>query len=228
MTGRLNAYYDFVHLYFPILPPRVAPPGADQPLNTAGSSSQSPSEEHALIYRPQSPLSLAISAILALIPHPKDTEPSSASSVLQRRTYAHTFAQLANASIEADCELLASSTDPSQALSDERPLINRASFHPRTPVELESLLALLVLSIYEYAQRGNMLKMKSRAGQALAIALDKSLHSLGEEQDEFAEARRRAWWMTVRLLCSLPFAAGVADVLYSITAFFKALFSARL
>ncbi|GAB1206561.1 hypothetical protein APSETT445_005251 [Aspergillus pseudonomiae] len=94
------------------------------------------------------------------------------------------------------CELHASSTDPSQALSSERPLINRESFHPHAPVELESILALLVLSVYEYTQRGNLLKMRYRAGQALAIALDMSLHSLGEEYDEFAEGRRRAWWMT--------------------------------
>ncbi|THC97948.1 hypothetical protein EYZ11_002585 [Aspergillus tanneri] len=103
---------------------------------------------------------------------------------------------MANASIEADCELHASSTDPAQALSSDRPAIDREMFHPRTPVELESILALLVLSIYEYTQRGNLLKMRYRAGQALAIALDMSLHALGEEYDEFAEARRRAWWMT--------------------------------
>ncbi|KAH8425334.1 uncharacterized protein LDX57_003090 [Aspergillus melleus] len=123
-------------------------------------------------------------------------EPSSPISVIRRRAYAHTFAQLANASIEADCELQASSTDPSQALSGDRPTVDREPFHPRTPVELESVLALLVLSIYEYTQRGNLLKMRYRAGQALAIALDMSLHALGEEHDEFAEARRRAWWMT--------------------------------
>jgi hypothetical protein len=114
---------------------------------------------------------------------------------------------MANASIEADCELHASSTDPSQALASARPLINRATFHPHAPVELESILALLVLSVYEYTQRGNLLKMRYRAGQALAIALDMSIHSLGEEYDEFAEARRRAWWMTVWLtvldLCRL-------------------------
>ncbi|KAI9928262.1 hypothetical protein MW887_002295 [Aspergillus wentii] len=192
----LNAYYDFIHLYFPILPPRINRPCPDRPLNCAGSCADSPSEEPILLYRPQSPLSLAISAILALIPHPNDPEPTSAGAVLQRRTYAHTFAQLANNSIEADCELHASSTEPAQALSNDRPLINREPFHINTPVELERILALLVLSVYEYTQRGNLLKMRYRAGQALAIALDMSLHSLGEEFDEFAEARRRTWWMT--------------------------------
>lgn len=100
-------------------------------------------------------------------------------------------------SIEADSELQSSSIDPPQALSVERPLINRQPLHPQTPVELENLLALLILSIYEYTQRGNFMKMRYRAGQALSMALDMSLHELGEEQGEFAEARRRAWWMTV-------------------------------
>ncbi|GKZ28855.1 hypothetical protein AbraIFM66950_001106 [Aspergillus brasiliensis] len=202
----LNAYYDFIHNYFPILPPRVDPPTPDRPLDCAGSFTDSPSEQPILIYKPRSPLSLAVSAILALVPHPNDPEPSGPASVIRRRTFAHTYAQLANAAIESDCELHASSTYPSDALTNERPLIDREPFHPQTPVELESLLALLVLSIYEYNQRGNLLKMRYRAGQALAIALDMSLHCLGEEFDEFAEARRRAWWMTGSIVSTTPLA----------------------
>ncbi|KAJ5337889.1 hypothetical protein N7452_004617 [Penicillium brevicompactum] len=189
----LNAYYDFIHNYFPILPPRASPPCRDRPLNcpVPGSNTSEPM----MMYRPRSPLSLALSAILALIPHPSDLEPNSGPSVLQRRAYAHSFAQLANTTIEAECDLDMSSTDPAQALSAGRPFVGRQSFHPHCPVDYESLLALLVLSIYEYAQRGNLLKMRYRAGQALAIALDKSLHAqMGN--DEFSEARRRAWWMT--------------------------------
>lgn len=156
--------------------------------------------EPMMMYRPRSPLSLAISAILALIPHPRDLEPSSAASIIQRRAYAHSFAQLANSTIEAECDLDLSATDPgqalSQALSATRPFVRRERFHSRTPVDLEGLLALLILSVYEYVQRGNLLKMRYRAGQALAIALDKSLYAqMGN--DETSEARRRAWWMTV-------------------------------
>ena len=166
-------------------------------MECVGSYSESPSEEPILVYRPCSPLSLAISAILALVPHPQDPEPSSPVSVTRRRTYAHAFSQLATAKVESDCELQDSSTDPAQALSNDRPQIGRAAFHPRTPVTLEAVLALLILSIYEYTQRGNLLKMRYRSGQALAIALDMNLHALSEEHDDFAEARRRAWWMTV-------------------------------
>jgi hypothetical protein len=147
------------------------------------------------MYKPQSPLSLAISAILALIPHPNDPDLSPSASLIQRRTYADTFAQLANTAIEAECDLDISSTDPGQALSTPRPSGNRERLHPQTPEELETLLALLILSMYEHSQRGNLLKMRWRAGQALALAFDNSLHDYVEE-DEFCEARRRAWWMT--------------------------------
>jgi hypothetical protein len=100
--------------------------------------------------------------------------------------------------VEADSELIDSSTTPSQALLNEKPSINRRPFHPRVPVELESILALLILCVYEYAQRGNMLKMRNRAGQALHMAMNMSLHCLQGEEDDFSEANRRAWWMTVR------------------------------
>ncbi|KAL4936864.1 hypothetical protein BDV06DRAFT_227478 [Aspergillus oleicola] len=192
----LNAYYAFIHNYFPILPPRASPAFIDTPVDGIGSYSESPSEQPVLAYQPRSPLSAAMSAVLVLIPHPNDPEPSSPSSVIRRRAFAHTFTQMANASIESDCELHASPANPFEASSSSRPLIDRECLHPQTPVGLESLLALLVLSIYEYTQRGNLLKMRYRAGQALAIALDMRLHSLGEENDECAEARRRAWWMT--------------------------------
>jgi hypothetical protein len=217
-TTSLNAYYDFIHTYFPILPPRASPPCRDRPLQYPISCSN-PSAEPLMMYRPRSPLSLAIAAVLALIPHPDDPEPSSPTSVLQRRTYAHTFAQLANSIIEAECDLELSSTDPRQALSRPRPSINRERLHSRVPEDLDSLLALLILSVYEYCQRGNLLKMRYRAGQALALALDKSLHAYVEE-NEFSEARRRAWWMTVRCPSHRTWIASNSGS--STTAFYKA------
>lgn len=140
-------------------------------------------------YRPRSPLSLAISSILALVPHPEDSDPSSEESIALRRTYSHTFAQMANLNIEADCE---------RDTLSRSPLTTREPFHAYVPIDLEKILALLVLSIYEYTQRGNLTKMRYRAGQALTMALDMGIHSLGEENTKFAEAQRRAWWMTVR------------------------------
>lgn len=204
----------------------MASPSPDKPLNYAASCTSSPSEDLALAYRPRSPLSLALSAILSLIPHPDDPEPSSPNSVIQRRNCAHAFAQMAADSVEADCELNSSSTDPSQGLCGERPSINREPFHHRTPVELENLLALLILSTYEYVQRGNLLKMRYRASQAFTIALDMSLHILGDDHSEFAEARRRAWWMTV---CATVVNRDVwlSNPYFSITASFKGLLLAQ-
>ncbi|KAJ6061647.1 uncharacterized protein N7446_005767 [Penicillium canescens] len=190
----LNAYYDFIHDYFPILPPRVSPPLPDEPIDNHAPHAAFPPKSPAMLYVPQSPLSLAVSAILALIPHPEDPEPLSEKSVMQRRAYAHTFAALASSKAEADWDF-ESSCDLSQPLPTQEPSIPRGRFHDHTPVELESILALLVLSVYEYAQRGNLLKMKSRAGQALSIAMDKSLNRWMVEDGD-SEARRRAWWMT--------------------------------
>ena len=71
--------------------------------------------------------------------------------------------------------------------------------HPSIPEDLELLQALLVLSAYEYIQKGDFVKMKFRANQALALALQKGLHC-NIDNDELSEARRRAWWMTVTSL----------------------------
>lgn len=76
--------------------------------------------------------------------------------------------------------------------------MERPRFHPQAPLENESVLALLMLSTYEYAQRGNIAKMRNRSGQALIKAMELGLHSRGHEEGEDAEANRRAWWMTVR------------------------------
>lgn len=180
-----------------MLPPPASAITADRPIDYRGKSSASPSSKLNVPYEPSSPLSLAISAILALVPDPRDSDPSTSEAVLLRRATAETFARAAIESIEEDAEIVESTTQPSKALQQKDPSIKRKPFHPRTPLELEGILALLVLSIYEYAQRGNLVKMRSRAGQAYVMAMDMSLHALGAQDDEFSEARRRAWWMTV-------------------------------
>ncbi|MCJ1301783.1 hypothetical protein MMC08_004584 [Hypocenomyce scalaris] len=193
----LDAYYVFIHPYFPILPPPVSSPAVDRPLVGFANRRNSAADIMTDDYEPSSPISLAISAILALIPHPDDQDPSNPESVHFRREHAQSFAQSTMESIEIESELLDSSTSPSRALSGDSPSFRRQPFHPKTPIEVESTLALLVLSIYEYAQRGNITKMRSRAGQALISAMNLGLHSRGNEEDDFSEARRRAWWMTV-------------------------------
>jgi len=185
---RLNAYYIFIHSYFPILPPPDSDLVADEPSTFETND-----------FEPSSPLSLALSAILVLIPHPEDPDPRLPESTLLRRQKAHMWAEAAMDAVEIESEMLASSLSPGEALSGEPESFCRKPFHSRTLVELEGLLAYLVLSVYEYAQRGNIAKMRNRASQAYDAAIRLSIHegSNSIHDDQFSEARRRAWWMTV-------------------------------
>jgi hypothetical protein len=153
--------------------------------------------ERVLGFEPSTPLALALSASLALIPHPDDPDPSSTKSILIRREQAQVLALSAFETIEIESELPESNALPGEALSSNQSPISRAPFHPQNPVENESIIALLLLCTYEYAQRGNVTKMRNRAGQALSMALSLSLHTKGDEEGYFAEANRRVWWMTV-------------------------------
>ncbi|KAM5473746.1 hypothetical protein MferCBS49748_000710 [Microsporum ferrugineum] len=197
----LNAYYIYIHYYFPIFPPPHVPITVDRPLNTPTKAPVTPTSDPVLPYRPKSPVTLAISAVLALIPHQRDPNSFSPESVLLRRAYAHAFAREAVASIEAESDLQESGTSPSEALAHNSTVPARLMVHPLTPIDLEGILALLVLSIYEYTQRGNLIKMRHRAGQAYIMAMNLSLHAITRDDSPFAEARRRAWWMTFYCVC---------------------------
>lgn len=183
----LNAYYIFIHPYFPILPPPVTKLKVDDPASESN------------FFEPASPLAMALMAILVLIPHPEDEYPDSDESVCLRRQRAHSFSQMAMESIEIETELLESVTNPSEALDHRRPSIDREKLHPCLPVDLEGVLGHVLLSIYEYAQRGNLAKMRNRASQAYDAAIRLGLHDISDlSLNEYTEARRRAWWMTVR------------------------------
>ncbi|CAK7216668.1 hypothetical protein SBRCBS47491_002906 [Sporothrix bragantina] len=188
----LQAYYCWIHPYVPILPPPETSPPVDEPF--ALSQNEPPLEE---VFEPSTPVALALSAVLALIPCPGDNDPAAPESILFRRKCAQFFAQSAIESIEAESEIPDSATEPHKALESSPPPTDRPPFHPRVPVELESIIALDLLSIYEYAQRGNIKKMRMRAGQALMEAMTSfSLHTQTDDSDFFAEAKRRVWWMT--------------------------------
>ncbi len=133
---RLNAYYIFVHSYFPVLPPSASALFPDDPLPIESSDLE-----------PASPLALALLAILTLIPHPQDPDPRSEPSTQLRRHKARIWAELAMESIEIDTEILTSSTSPSEALSEEPSSFRREAFHPHCQVELVGLLTYLVISI---------------------------------------------------------------------------------
>ncbi|KAH8681543.1 hypothetical protein BX600DRAFT_491737 [Xylariales sp. PMI_506] len=189
----LNAYYIWIHPYFPILPPPESPLFPDEVSALYQSAPMDVNES-------SSPVALALSALLALIPCPQDASPLVEESVLFRRKYAQFLAQAAFESIEVESERPESSIEPSKALEDSDDEIARYQFHPKVPIQLESIIALDILSVYEYAQRGNLKRMRTRAGAALMSAMDLSLH-IDRTDDEFSEARRRVWWMTYVCVC---------------------------
>jgi hypothetical protein len=186
----LDAYYVFIHPYFPILPPPSA-----VPTDRSVPRLQDHANEFQDGFEPSSPVSLAISALLALIPCPDDVHHQSEESIIFRRKYAQYLATTALESIEMENEIPDSSVEPQRALESGE-IASRLPFHPDVPLELESIIALNLLSVYEYAQRGNLKKMQNRASQAFVSAMNLSLHN-DTEDGEFAEAKRRTWWMTV-------------------------------
>lgn len=189
--SRLDAYYIFIHPYLPILPPPLAIP-VDQSISLL----QTNTDGFETGFESSTPIGLAISAVMALIPSASDSNPTSKESVLFRRKYAQYLAQSAIESIEMEDELPESSIEPPKALNGSPRQNARMPFHMSLPIELESIVALVILSIYEYSQRGNLKKMQSRASQALAAAMDLSLHNC-QEDNAWSEAKRRVWWMTV-------------------------------
>lgn len=164
--------------------------------------------EEGEMFEPANALSLAISAVLALIPHPDDPTPSKPESVSERRGRAHAFAQSALESIEIQSELVDSATHPSRALCRGPAQHRCMPLHSKVPRELEGILALLILSVYEYAARGNIAKMRNRAGQAMVTAMEMGLHEDDGIDDEFSEARRRAAWMMYVCVCQGSIVSG--------------------
>lgn len=118
-----------------------------------------------------------------------------------RRKYAQFVAQAAIESIENESERPESAVEPRKALDDPDEMPRRSPLHAGVPLELEGIVALDLLSVYEYAQRGNLKKMKNRASTAMMYAMNLSLHVHNDVEDEYTEARRRVWWMTYVCVC---------------------------
>ncbi|KAF7884803.1 hypothetical protein EAF00_010621 [Botryotinia globosa] len=198
----LSAYYVYIHPYFPVLPP----PLINQAVDKLETGVQGPNDVlfHSRSnpqFQSASPMTLAISALLALIPHPDDPSPTSPESIILRRNQAQVFAQWAIDGVEIENEMIESIVDPGEALSAQEMQIYRAQIHPQVRLETESTIALLLLCTYEYSQRGNISKMRKRCGQALVSAMDLGLHSKDKEDYVYAESDRRVWWMTYVCVC---------------------------
>lgn len=133
--------------------------------------------------------------MLVLIPTTEDTFPMAEPSLARRRLYAQLFAQAALAAVETETD------DLLPALSTNLPgtesLRVQSELHPQVSTQLHPILALVVLGIYEYCQRGNISRMRARGNQAITTAMDISIHRLDSTTTDYSEAQRRAWWMTV-------------------------------
>ncbi|KAL4733739.1 hypothetical protein BDV11DRAFT_213501 [Aspergillus similis] len=185
----INAYYIFIHPYFPLLPPPASAQYADKyvALNIRSSYPDSST----LPYWPTCPLGLALAAMLAPIPpqnSAKHKEDAAAAAV--RRAYADLFARSAMESLQESLE-----TSSDGDLANGRP----SSLHPDVPIRIEPVLALALLSLYEYCQRGRVPRMRTLANQALTSAMDLSLH-VESSDTGYLDAHRRCWWTTMFLV----------------------------
>lgn len=175
------------------MPQREDEPTLSQPLKEPYEARKTD-----LPYWPQSSLSLALSAILVLIPPSEDSFSMTEASIALRRSYAQLFAQAALASVEKEIDeigLTMHLNAPGAGLPQ-----GHSPLHLQVPLQLDPILALVVLAVYEYCQRGNVTRMRGRINQAATTAMDISLHELGSTTTEASEARRRAWWITVSSL----------------------------
>jgi hypothetical protein len=191
--SRLNAYYIFIHPFFPVLPRPCAVIHRDDAVQWSAET-----YNNVLPGGFSSPLSLAIAATLALIPLEEGESPGQYADFDVRSSIAHRFAMQALEQVEVDTDHDNFSFGATNADSIAgQQYIGRKPLHPDCPVELESIISLLILSNYEQAQRGNLLKMATRSSQASTLARGLSLHCQPSLEDAFSEARRRTWWMTV-------------------------------
>jgi hypothetical protein len=133
--------------------------------------------------------------MLVLIPVNEDQYPTAEPSLAHRRSYAQLFGQAALAAVETEVDNLSPVSNPNMSEPDS--CRARSSLHPRMPTQIDPVAALVVLSIYEYCQRGNVSRMRARGNQAITTAMDISIHKLDSTETEFSEAQRRVWWMTV-------------------------------
>lgn len=191
---RISAYYIFIHPYLPLLPPSAVPRFADRP--SAVTLSNAEPDRLSLPFWPTSSFGLALMAILVLIPLSVDQNPMHPGSVALRRSYANMYAQAARESVET------STSEWDHAIAPHVSNINMgqsppSSIHPEVPLTLDPILALLLLGVYEYCQRGNRRQMRSRVYHALTISMDLSLHAAGSRDSSYLTAQTRAWWMTV-------------------------------
>ncbi|KAL4953919.1 hypothetical protein BDW69DRAFT_205499 [Aspergillus filifer] len=184
----INAYYIFIHPYFPLLPP---PASAQYEDKYVALNIRSPYPDASTVpYWPNSPLGLALAAMLAPVPPQTNLQTKDDGSAAIRRSYADLYARSALESLQ-DALDTCSPGDVADC--------PRSTLHPEIPRIIEPVLALALLSMYEYCQRGSVLRMRTWANQAMTSAMDLSLHVETADTD-CLDAQRRCWWATLFLV----------------------------
>lgn len=207
----VNAYYIYIHPYLPLLPASNVQRNEDRHSLTGLPNEATEPTRADLSYWPKSSLGLALSALLVMIPSSQDPFPTSDMSVLVRRSFAQLFAQAALASVKGDIDDLG--PGPNVAALAAEMSQEKSPLHSQVLSQLEPILALVVLSIYEYCQRGNVSRMRARINQAVTTAMDISLHNLESSATEHSEAQKRTWWITVSCAYGYLFQVAVANPL---------------
>ncbi|KAJ5724632.1 hypothetical protein N7493_006360, partial [Penicillium malachiteum] len=116
--------------------------------------------------------------------------PYSTPSIRQRRVHAHLYAEAAFS--EVDNEIDGISATCSHPRTD-----GSMEMDSHLKAQLGPIIALVLLSVYEYCRRGNISRMRSRANQAVTAAMDLSLHHLGPGA---TETQLRTWWSAMLVL----------------------------
>ncbi|CAG8399111.1 unnamed protein product [Penicillium salamii] len=188
---RLSAYCIYIHPFLPIMSPSLTTGCYDHPVPVRIQGEVEDLDPRSLPHWPRSSLTLALSAILSLIPIAQDPNSSLESSIRSRRLHANLCAKAALGQVENEIDTISIPTTADPYTIGEEGQFN-------TPVQLHPVLALVLLSVYEYCQRGSLPRMRSRANQAITTAMDLSLHQLGADS---TEAQRRAWWNASPIIC---------------------------
>ncbi|KAE8149496.1 hypothetical protein BDV25DRAFT_125848 [Aspergillus avenaceus] len=189
----INAYYHYIHPYISLLPSAESPWYEDRPQVFQPPPAEAGTiDKSSLPYWPTTSFTLALSALLALIPPPQDSNPSAMCHVWLRRSYAHVYAEAALSKAESEIDDLQATN-----IADRGSIAENRYINCGVPIELRPILALIVLSLYEYCQRGNPSRMRTRANQAITTAMDISLHCLDSTA---SEVHRRAWWSAIYIL----------------------------
>lgn len=155
------AYYTFIHPFMPVLPPPNIPFCHVQPVSFSTMETHD-QLRYSLPYWPKCQVSLGMSALLVLMPLPKDVYPMASDKALACRSLAQLYSQSAFELIERAMDSSELSHTPY-----DHDKVPASILHTVLPAFAEPVLALNILALYEYCQRGKTSVMRARINLAI-------------------------------------------------------------